>query len=166
MPIGLLTDIAQSFAMTPAEAGVMITVYAWMVGLLSLPLMLLSCRMDLRLLLLTLALVTIGQVGAGLAASFSMLFAARVAGAGGHGDFFGYFQCWHRRRNVPRRAGDCRGCTGCCQVQGVKQGAGAALIQQATARWQKYEMPIGAADGFVFAADCLLVRLFWQEGGA
>ena len=89
MPIGLLTDIAQSFAMTPAEAGVMITVYAWMVGLLSLPLMLIACRMDLRrLLLLTLALFTIGQAGAGLAASFPALLAARIAVACAHSVFW------------------------------------------------------------------------------
>ena len=48
MPIGLLSDIAASFAMTPAQTGIMITVYAWMVGLLSLPLMLVACRMELR----------------------------------------------------------------------------------------------------------------------
>lgn len=89
MPIGLLTDIAQSFAMTPAEAGVMITVYAWMVGLLSLPLMLFACRMDLRrLLLLTLALFTVGQAGAGIAASFPALLAARIAVACAHSVFW------------------------------------------------------------------------------
>ena len=67
----------------------MITVYAWMVGLLSLPLMLIACRMDLRrLLLLTLALFTIGQAGAGLAASFPALLAARIAVACAHSVFW------------------------------------------------------------------------------
>ena len=56
-PIGLLSDIAASFAMTPARTGIMITVYAWMVGLLSLPLMLVACRMELRRLLLREVLV-------------------------------------------------------------------------------------------------------------
>ncbi len=89
MPIGLLTDISQSFGMTPAETGIMITVYAWMVGLLSLPLMLLACRMDLRrLLLLTMALFTMGQVGAGLAASFPMLLGARIVVACAHSVFW------------------------------------------------------------------------------
>ena len=41
MPIGLLTDIADSFHITEAHAGVLITVYSWIVMLLSLPLMLL-----------------------------------------------------------------------------------------------------------------------------
>lgn len=41
MPIGLLTDIAADFKMTEAAAGRLISVYAWVVMLLSLPLMLL-----------------------------------------------------------------------------------------------------------------------------
>lgn len=39
MPIGLLTDIAASFSLTEAQTGIMISVYAWGVMLLSLPLM-------------------------------------------------------------------------------------------------------------------------------
>ena len=40
IPIGLLTDIATDFHMTEAHAGMLISVYAWVVMLLSLPLML------------------------------------------------------------------------------------------------------------------------------
>ena len=46
MPIGLLTDISNEFHMTEAQAGVMITAYSWTVTLLSLPLMLLVCRIQ------------------------------------------------------------------------------------------------------------------------
>lgn len=52
MPIGLLTDIAQAFSLSEAKAGMLISVYAWMVALLSLPLMLAVCRMEMRRLLL------------------------------------------------------------------------------------------------------------------
>ena len=39
MPVGLLSDIAASFALTDAQAGFMISVYAAGVAVLSLPLM-------------------------------------------------------------------------------------------------------------------------------
>ena len=89
MPIGLLTDISASFGMTPAATGIMITVYAWVVGVLSLPLMLATCRMELkRLLLLTMALFALGQAGSGLAVNFPMLMGARILVACAHSIFW------------------------------------------------------------------------------
>ena len=42
MPIGLLIDIAKDFEIPVAKAGLLITFYAWVVALTSLPLMLLT----------------------------------------------------------------------------------------------------------------------------
>ena len=42
IPIGLLSDIARDFHITESQAGMIITVYAWIVTVLSLPLMLLA----------------------------------------------------------------------------------------------------------------------------
>ena len=68
IPIALLIDISKSFSMTEAATGQMITIYAWVVALLSLPLMLLTCRMELkRLLLMMVALFGLGQLVSGLA---------------------------------------------------------------------------------------------------
>ena len=61
MPIGLLTDIAASFSLTEAQAGIMISVYAWGVMLLSLPLMVFASRFEFkRMLLGVLAVCLIG----------------------------------------------------------------------------------------------------------
>ena len=89
MPIGLLMDISQSFAMTEPQTGIMITVYAWVVALLSLPLMLLVCQMEMRRLLLgTMGLFVLGQLASGLALNFPMLMAARISVACAHSIFW------------------------------------------------------------------------------
>ena len=48
MPIGLLSDIAADFRMTEAQAGMLITIYAYVVMLMSLPLMIAASRYPLR----------------------------------------------------------------------------------------------------------------------
>ena len=89
MPVGLLTDIADTFSLTEASAGMMITVYAWFVMLLSLPLMLVFCKTDLRKLLLgTLALFCGGQVLSCISAGYGMLMLSRIAVAAAHAVFW------------------------------------------------------------------------------
>lgn len=66
MPVGLLTDIAASFSLTEAEAGIMISVYAWGVMILSMPLMVFATRFDFKRMLL--AVVTVFSVGQFLSA--------------------------------------------------------------------------------------------------
>ena len=52
IPIGLLTDIGTEFNMTAAATGMLISVYAWVVMIMSLPLMILVSRMEMRRLML------------------------------------------------------------------------------------------------------------------
>ena len=89
MPVGLLTDIADTFSLTEASAGMLITVYAWFVMLLSLPLMLVFCKTDLRKLLLgTLALFCGGQVLSCISTGYGMLMLSRIAVAAAHAVFW------------------------------------------------------------------------------
>ena len=88
MPIGLLTDIAAAFSLTEAQAGIMISVYAWGVMPLSLPLMVFASRFEFkRMLLGVLAVFFSGSVPVrcgtdishpGLRASGGRLRACRV----------------------------------------------------------------------------------------
>lgn len=89
MPIGLLTDIAASFHISEAATGVMISVYAWGVMLLSLPLMVFASRFDLRrLLLAVIALFSCGQFLSAVAPTFLILVLARLVVAAAHAIFW------------------------------------------------------------------------------
>ena len=59
IPVALLSDIAQGFAMSEAKVGWMMTIYAWIVSLMSLPFMLLTAKQERRSLLIKLFLLFI-----------------------------------------------------------------------------------------------------------
>ncbi|WP_308027738.1 sugar transporter [Neisseria bergeri] len=89
IPIALLSDIGRSFGMAATETGVMITVYAWIVALTSLPLMLLTRHMERRGLLLVLfALFTVSHILSFAAWRFEILLASRVGIALTHAVFW------------------------------------------------------------------------------
>ena len=89
LPIGLLTDIAASFSLTEAQAGIMISVYAWGVMLLSLPLMVFASRFEFkRMLLGVLAVFSLGQFLSALAPTYPILACARLVVACAHAVFW------------------------------------------------------------------------------
>lgn len=89
MPIGLLTDIAGSFSISESKAGMLITVYSWIVMLLSLPLILLVSKIDFRKLFMgTIALFGICQIMSVLAPTYGVLMASRIGVACTHAIFW------------------------------------------------------------------------------
>lgn len=89
IPIGLLTDIQQDFHLTEATAGLLISVYAWVVTLLSLPLMIMMSRMEMRRLMLWIVgLFGLCQVISFLSTSYPMLMASRIGVACTHSIFW------------------------------------------------------------------------------
>ena len=89
MPIGLLTDIAKSFSISESKAGMLITVYSWIVMLLSLPLILLVSKIDFRKLFMgTIALFGICQIMSVMAPSYGVLMASRIGVACTHAIFW------------------------------------------------------------------------------
>ncbi len=79
IPIALLTDIGASFGMNASQTGVMMTVYAWVVAVMSLPMMLITAKMERKKLLLSLFLVFVLAHGLSFwANSFGHLLVCRV----------------------------------------------------------------------------------------
>lgn len=92
IPIGLLSQISESFRITDALAGQIISVYSWVVALCSLPLILLLARVDCRKLFLWIMLLfALFNAFSGMSNSFSVLLCTRVGVALAHSLFWAIF---------------------------------------------------------------------------
>ena len=133
MPIGLLTDIAGSFRISEAAAGIMITAYAWGVMLLSLPLMIAASRVEFKRLLIGVLLVfACGQALSAVAPAYPILTLARIVVASAHAIF------WSIASIMASRLVDAR--HGSLALAMVATGTSIAMI---------FGLPIGRAIGLM-----------------
>lgn len=89
MPIGLLTDIAFDLNISDTRAGLLISVYAWVVALMSLPLMILVSKMELKRLLLGItALFVVIHIISAIADGYYMFMLSSIGVACAHAIFW------------------------------------------------------------------------------
>ena len=89
LPVGLLNQIAEHLGISGAKAGMLITVYAWVITLSVIPVTLLTQGIDRKKLFVFLfGLIAICNGSVMLTDSFVMLLLLRVIAALGHGVFW------------------------------------------------------------------------------
>ena len=107
MPIGLLSDIAADLHISEVRAGLLVSVYAWVVALMSLPLMVMVSTVELkRLLLAIIALFVVSHVASALAEGYYTLMLSRIGVACAHSIFWSIALRWLCAR-CPRAEARC-----------------------------------------------------------
>lgn len=89
VPIGLLPNIAQSLGRSEADTGLLLTIYAWVVAIVSLPLTIATANVERKkLILIILTIFMIGNFCVALSNQFETIMASRVVVAFGHAVFW------------------------------------------------------------------------------
>ena len=155
VPVALLTDIAKGLSVPEAKAGLLITIYAWVVALASLPLILVFANVERRKLMVgILVLFIVGHILSWQSTSYAMLLMSRITIAGSHAIFWSV--------------------AALMAVQVAPKGhrsAGLSILATGSSLATVFGLPIGRTIGlymgwrttflFIGVAACLVLVLLW-----
>jgi len=106
LPVGLLPQLAAGGGVSESTAGLLVTVYAFVVAAAAVPLTIATRRLPRKPLLMgALATYAVSNVLVATAPSFGMLAAGRVLGGLAHAIFFSISIAYASRLVAPRFAG-------------------------------------------------------------
>jgi predicted MFS family arabinose efflux permease len=106
IPVGLLPQIAAGLSVSEADVGLLLTSYAVVAGLTTIPLTAITMRIPRHLLIaVTVAIFAVSQVAAALAPTFLILILTRLVCALAHGVFWSAIGPVTARLAPPGRAG-------------------------------------------------------------
>jgi predicted MFS family arabinose efflux permease len=89
IPVGLLPEIANGLDVSEAQVGLLLTSYAVVAGVTTIPLTAMTMRIPRHLLIaITVGVLTVSQIAAALAPTFLILVLARLICAVAHGVFW------------------------------------------------------------------------------
>ncbi|MBO9666236.1 MAG: sugar transporter [Bdellovibrio sp.] len=89
IPVGLLPEISRGLGKSEATIGLLMTIYAWIVATMSLPMTVISSHWDRRrLMLILLGAFVFANLASGLATSFNFLLICRLVVAFAHAVFW------------------------------------------------------------------------------
>jgi predicted MFS family arabinose efflux permease len=88
-PIALLTPMASGLGVSESSVGLLMTAYAGLAALTAIPLTIFASRIPRRrLVIATVAMLVVSQIGLALAPSYTIALGARLVGALAHGVFW------------------------------------------------------------------------------
>lgn len=158
LPTALLTSIQQDMGCTESRVGMVISAYAWVVTLLSLPLMVLASRFSMsRTMLWVIALFCAMQACTGLSQNYWSLLASRLGVACAHALFWSMASPLAVRQMPPSHQAIALGTisvgSSVAMVAGIPLGRTAGLLLG----WRGAFLCLGALSGATLAALLFLL---------